>query len=78
MTGRNNTQDLAQRERLVHAFESFGHILTTNQRQIFHLHYIEDLSLAEIAAIVATTRSSVYDALQKAHRRLVPLLDGLD
>lgn len=76
---KTNEQDLLiEREALIQAFEKFNHILTTNQKQIFHLYYLEDLSLSEIAQIVATTRSSVYDTLKKALKKLKPFLTNLD
>ena len=76
---KTNEQDLLiEREELIQAFEKFNHILTTNQKQIFHLYYLEDLSLSEIAQIVATTRSSVYDTLKKALKKLKPFLVNLD
>lgn len=76
---KTNEQDLLiEREELIQAFEKFNHILTTNQKQIFHLYYLEDLSLSEIAQIVATTRSSVYDTLKKALKKLKPFLANLD
>ena len=76
---KTNEQDLLiEREELIQAFEKFNHILTTNQKQIFHLYYLEDLSLSEIAQIGATTRSSVYDTLKKALKKLKPFLANLD
>ena len=76
---KTNEQDLLiEREELIQAFEKFNHILTTNQKQIFHLYYLEDLSLSEISQIVATTRSSVYDTLKKALKKLKPFLVNLD
>ena len=76
---KTNEQDLLiEREELIQAFEKFNHILTTNQKQIFHLYYLEDLSLSEISQIVATTRSSVYDTIKKALKKLKPFLVNLD
>lgn len=70
---KNNSLD--EREKYIKAFNKYGHVLTTNQNQIFYLYYIEDLSLSEISNIVATTRSSVHDALNKARNNLKPFLD---
>lgn len=74
----SKNEELKQREKLIQAFELFNHILTTNQKQIFHLYYIEDLSLSEIANIVATTRSSVHDTLTKATKKLKPFLTNIE
>lgn len=70
-----NNKTLEEREKYISAFNKYKHVLTTNQSQIFHLYYIEDLSLAEISDIVATTRSSVHDTLNKARNNLKPFLD---
>lgn len=67
--------DINEREKYLKAFEKYKHILTTNQNQVFHLHYIEDLSLSEIANILATTRSNVYDTLNKARNNLKKFID---
>ncbi len=71
----NNKLNLENREKYIEAFNKFNHVLTTNQNQIFYLYYIEDLSLSEIADIVATTRSNVYDTLSKARKKLKPFFD---
>lgn len=62
--------DIKDREEWIDLFEKYKPILTINQQQIFYLYYIEDLSLSEISHIVATTRSSVHDALTKAKKKL--------
>lgn len=67
--------DINEREKYLKAFEKYKHILTTNQTQVFHLYYIEDLSLSEIANILATTRSNVYDTLNKARNNLKKFID---
>lgn len=73
---KNNTnEDLQLREKYINAFVKYKHILTTNQIQIFHLYYIEDLSLAEISEIVATTRSAVFDCLSTVRKKLKPFLN---
>lgn len=72
------SNDLLERDKLIKAYELFNHVLTKNQKQIFHLYYIEDLSLSEISDIVATTRSSVYDTLSKAKKKLNPFINNLE
>lgn len=75
MKSKNYLEDLDKREKYIQTFSKFSHLLTTNQNQIFYLYYIEDLSLSEIANIVATTRSSVYDTLKKARKKLDKFLN---
>ena len=48
----NQNKDLEERDLMIEAFEKFNHVLTNNQKQVMHLYYIEDLSLAEIAEIL--------------------------
>lgn len=68
-------KDIELREKYIKSFVKFNHILTKNQKQIFHLYFIEDLSISEVAQIVATTRSSVFDTLTKTKKKLDPFLD---
>ena len=62
--------NLKERDELINLFEKYGNLLTQTQRQTFQLYYFEDLSLQEIAKIVASTRSGVFDALKKAKNKL--------
>lgn len=65
-----------EREELIKAFLSYDFVLTQNQKQIMHLHYIEDLSMGEIAEIVVTTRSAVFDAIDKSRKKLKPFINS--
>ncbi len=65
-----------EREVLIDTFVKFDFVLTQNQKQIMHLHYIEDLSMGEIAEIVATTRSAVFDAIDKSRKKLKPFINS--
>lgn len=69
----NKTQE---REELIKAFCQYDFILTQNQKQIMHLHYIEDLSMSEISEIMATSRSAVFDAIDKARKKLKPFINS--
>ncbi|WP_128008952.1 sigma factor-like helix-turn-helix DNA-binding protein [Mycoplasma sp. ATU-Cv-508] len=40
------------------------------QKQTFHLYYLEDLTLQEVADVLATTRQAVSDTLKKARQKL--------
>lgn len=76
MKTNNKSFHLEEREKYIQAFNKYNHVLTTNQNQIFYLYYVEDLSLSEIASIVATTRSSVHDTLKKAKNNLKPFIEN--
>lgn len=71
---KNNQDAIDLREKYIEAYSKYNHVLTQNQSQIFYLYYFEDLSLAEISTIVATTRSNVHDTLSKAKNNLKPFL----
>ncbi|MCK5807171.1 MAG: hypothetical protein KAG91_02130 [Mycoplasmataceae bacterium] len=62
--------NLDKREELVVLYEKYKNLLTQNQRQVLHLRLVEDLSLAEIAEILATSRQSVNDAISKGSKKL--------
>jgi len=49
----------------------YGELLTEKQRECFHLHYDEDLSLAEIAEIMDISRQGVRDSLVRAKATLI-------
>ena len=62
-----------ERDELIALFDKYKNMLTQTQRQYFHLHYIEDLSYGEIAAIAATSRSAIHDAVTKATKKLIKI-----
>ncbi len=73
----NNAEEKTkEREELVNTFIKFDFVLTQNQKQIMHLYYIEDLSMGEIAEIVVTTRSAVFDAIDKSRKKLKPFINS--
>ncbi|MGZ9755761.1 sigma factor-like helix-turn-helix DNA-binding protein [Mycoplasma sp. 6243] len=51
-------------------FEKYRNFLTQNQQQLFQLYFYQDLSYAEVAEIVATTRTSVYDTIKHTIQKL--------
>ncbi len=67
----------SKREETIDLFERYKGLLTQTQSQAIYLHYIEDLSLAEIAEIVATSRSAVHDAIKKAEKKLYKIHENL-
>jgi predicted DNA-binding protein YlxM (UPF0122 family) len=58
-------------EQLVRAgllFDFYGGLLTEKQRKTMELYFLEDWSLAEIAAETDVTRQAVYDLLHRSER----------
>ena len=51
-------------------FDFYGELLTDKQREYFDLHYNEDLSLAEIAALSGVSRQAVWDNIRRAESSL--------
>lgn len=47
-------------------YDFYGDFLTKKQRDIFELHFLNDLSLAEIAENYGVTRQGVHDILKRA------------
>lgn len=48
----------------------YGELLTPRQRDALHMHYEEDMSLAEIAEGLSITRQGVHDALKRGEAAL--------
>ncbi len=61
---------LEEREYYLDLFDKYNGFLTQTQKQAIQLCLIEDLSLSEAAEIVATTRSAIHDAINKAKNKL--------
>lgn len=51
-------------------FDFYGALLTDKQRQCIEMHYLNDLSLAEIALEFAVSRQAVHDILRRAEQIL--------
>ena len=51
-------------------FDLYGELLTKKQREYFHLHYNEDLSLSEIAESEGISRQGVWDNIRRAEEAL--------
>lgn len=56
-------------------FDFYGELLTDKQREYFDLHYNEDLSLAEIAALSGVSRQAVWDNIRRAESQLREIED---
>lgn len=52
-------------------YDFYGDFLTNKQREIFELHYLDDLSLGEIAENYGVTRQGVHDILRRAQDILI-------
>ncbi|WP_127942740.1 sigma factor-like helix-turn-helix DNA-binding protein [Mycoplasma sp. ATU-Cv-703] len=61
---------LNEREKWLVYYDRYEHFLTQAQKQTFHLYYLEDLTLQEVADVLATTRQAVSDTLKKARQKL--------
>ena len=54
-------------------FDCYGALLTEKQRECFDLHCNQDLTLAEIAELMGTSRQGVHDAVSRAEAQLLRL-----
>jgi len=73
----NNFNLLDEREKIINLYNKYHKFLTQSQKQVFHLYYIEDLSLLEISKIVATTRSAVNQSLKSSCNKLYKIEEKL-
>lgn len=51
-------------------YDLYGNLLTDRQREVFEMHYLQDLSLAEIASALGITRQACYDLLRRSQKSL--------
>ncbi|QNM93940.1 hypothetical protein H9M94_01555 [Mycoplasma sp. Pen4] len=61
-----NKKNIENVDKYISLYEKYGSLLTQNQSQVFQLYFYQDLSYAEVAEIMATTRAAAYDAVNKA------------
>ncbi|MFV8477519.1 sigma factor-like helix-turn-helix DNA-binding protein [Mycoplasma sp. VS410B] len=73
-----NNKAIENIDRYTALFDKYGKLLTQNQQQVFRLYYEQDLSYAEVAEILATTRSAAYDTLNKAIKNLLKYEKQID
>ena len=55
----------------------YGPLLTEKQRNVWDLHYQQDLSLAEIAEVENISRQAIHDLLKRTERILAEYEDKL-
>ncbi len=51
-------------------FDFYGDMLSKKQREYFRLHYMEDLSLSEIAESEGISRQAAWDNIRRAEESL--------
>lgn len=56
--------------RIILLFDFYGALLTEKQQLTLEMHYLNDLSLAEIADELGVTRQAVHDILKRAEQVL--------
>ncbi|MBQ1371794.1 MAG: hypothetical protein IIY70_02570 [Oscillospiraceae bacterium] len=54
-------------------FDCYGDLLTQKQRDCFELYCNQDLTLAEIAELMGTSRQGIHDAVSRAETQLLRL-----
>lgn len=64
------SQSVERTVRISKLFDLYGPLLTDRQRGLLELHYLQDLSLGEIADQDGVTRQAVHDQLSRAERAL--------
>jgi len=62
---------------IIALFDFYGALLTDKQRLSMEMHYLNDLSLAEIADELGVTRQAVHDILKRAEQVLIDYEDKL-
>ena len=51
-------------------FDFYAGLLTPRQKEIFSMHYMEDMSMTEIAEAVGTSPQAVLDILKRTKSKL--------
>ncbi|MCL2753340.1 MAG: DNA-binding protein [Defluviitaleaceae bacterium] len=59
-----------ERLRNAYLYDFYGELLTNRQREIYNLHFCEDMSLAEIGERCGISRQGANDALKQAQKSM--------
>lgn len=65
-----NTFMIEKMIRVGRLYDIYGALLTEHQRKCLELHYLQDLSLGEIAAELSVSRQAINDILRRAEESL--------
>jgi uncharacterized protein len=63
--------------RIGRLYDRYGELLTERQRKCLDLHYLQDLSLGEIAADLGVSRQAISDILRRTEESLEQYEDKL-
>ena len=58
-------------------FDFYAGLLTPRQKEIFSMHYMEDMSMTEIAEAVGTSPQAVLDIIKRTKAKLRKLEEQL-
>ena len=64
-------EQMADRFLLNEIFDCYESLLTDNQRSVYDLYYLQDISLGEIAGEMSISRQAVHDLLKRTEKRLL-------
>ncbi|MEA4134512.1 sigma factor-like helix-turn-helix DNA-binding protein [Mycoplasma sp. 2704] len=73
-----NNKSLEKVIKYTELFDKYGNLLTQNQQQVFKLYYEQDLSYAEVAEVMATSRQAATDAVNKAIHNLLKIEEKMN
>ena len=62
--------DISSRRDTLELLDTYGRLLTDNQREALRLHLVEDWSYAEIATAQGVTRAAIYDMVHRGQLAL--------
>ena len=68
---------LNQTLKITMLYDFYGSLLTERQQKAIEMHYLEDMSLAEVAEEFSVSRQAVHDILKRAVQAMQELDDKL-
>ncbi len=66
----NNPEEIRKHTQICLYFDYYGKLLTPRRQQILQMSFENDMSLAEIADALGTSRQAVHDNIQQAVAQL--------